>query len=159
MQELESERRKRVCAGVSFAIFVGLFCRVCRSLLSCMLVSFIMFVGLFCRVCRSLLRLEHLQSVDAEVGKCELQKSMCRCIFCHLCWSLLSCLLVTFVVYVGLFCHGETSRVWMQESESVSCRRMDGRITRERDVVEIVTCRGKSLFKETYIYRKRDPHK
>jgi len=98
-------------------------------------------VGLFCRECRSLLSLENLKSVDARVGKCEEQKSMCRCIFGHIFWSLLSCLLVSFVVYVGLFCHGKTSRVWMQESESVSCRRMDGRITRERDVVEIVTCR------------------
>jgi len=62
------------CEWVSFVMCVGLFCHVCRSLLSCVLVSFVMYVDLYI------------------YDKCEwVSFVMCVGVFCHVCRSLLSC--------------------------------------------------------------------
>jgi len=90
MQDSESVRRKRVCVGISFVIFVGLFCRICWSLLSCLLVSFVVYVGLFCHW-----RISRVWMQDSESVRRKENVQV----------YILSYLLVSFVVYVGLFCN------------------------------------------------------
>ena len=158
MQELESERRKRVCAGVSFVIFVGLFCRVCWSLLSCMWVSFVVYVGLFCDWSTSRVWMQKLESVSCRRACADVSFVIFVGLFCRVCWSLLSCMWVSFVTGKPQECGCRSRKVWAAEEWMVASRVRGTLLKLSPAEVKVCSKRPTYIAKETLTNDKRDLH-